>query len=321
MGGERSVLVLTHPFDPTADYVIAELNNRSVPVFRCNPGEFPRALTLAAVLVAGSSSQSWTGTVQTTHRVLSLGAVGCVYYRRPTRFEFGAALTRAERDWAAREARMGLGGVLSALPRWLNHPAAISRAEYKPVQLHLAATCGLTVPATLITNDGAAAQKFAREVGNVVYKPLGGAGIAEDDTYKALFTTIVDPKKIDESVSTTAHLFQQALPKAYEVRLTVVDDAMFATRIHAGSAAAAVDWRSDYQSLTYDAIDTPPPIRVGVSALMRRLDLRFGVLDFVVSPDERWWFLELNPNGQWAFVQDATGQPIAAAIADALQKE
>lgn len=321
MGGKRSVLVLTHPFDPTADYVVTELNSRCVPVFRCDPGEFPGALALAAVLVTGSPNHGWTGSVQTAQRVLPLDAVGCVYYRRPTQFEFSTAMTTAERGWAAREARMGFGGVLSTLPRWLNHPAVISRAEYKPVQLHAAATCGLTVPTTLITNNVVAARAFAREVGQVVYKPLGGAGIAEGDTYKTVFTTVVDREEIDESVSTTAHLFQQALPKAYEVRLTVVDDAMFAARIDAGSAAAAVDWRSDYSSLTYTAIDTPYPIRVGVSALMRRLDLRFAALDFAVSPDEHWWFLELNPNGQWAFVQDATGQPIAAAIADALQTE
>jgi ATP-grasp ribosomal peptide maturase len=319
MSGERSVLVLTHPFDPTADYVITELNNRSVPVVRCNPGDFPRALALAATLVADSPNHGWTGSVQTGQRVLSLGEVGCVYYRRPTRFEFSERMTEAERDWAAREARMGLGGVISALPNWLNHPAAISRAEYKPVQLHLAAACGLSTPTTLITNDPATARAFARDVGQVVYKPLAGAGIAEDDTYKSLFTTLVDPEQIDDSVSATAHLFQQALSKAYEVRLTVVDREMFAARIDAGSAAATVDWRSDYPSLTFTTIDLPYPVRVGVSALMRRLDLRFAAVDFIVSPDGRWWFLELNPNGQWAFVQDATGQQIAAAIADALQ--
>ena len=59
----------------------------------------------------------------------------------------------------------------------------------------------------------------------------------------------------------------------------------------------------------------------GVLALMGRLGLRFGALDFVVTPDEQWIFLEINSNGQWAFVEDATGQPITAAICDALTRE
>ncbi len=58
-----------------------------------------------------------------------------------------------------------------------------------------------------------------------------------------------------------------------------------------------------------------------VRRLMQQLRLRFGALDFVVGPDGAWTFLEINPNGQWAWLQDATGLPIAAAIADALTRE
>jgi glutathione synthase/RimK-type ligase-like ATP-grasp enzyme len=103
--------------------------------------------------------------------------------------------------------------------------------------------------------------------------------------------------------------------------LTVVDGDLFATRIDAGSAEAVVDWRADYDHLTYMAVDVPAAVRVGVVALMGRLCLRFAALDFVVTPDGRWVFLEVNPNGQWAWIEDATGQPIAAAIATALQRE
>ncbi|MGH3736903.1 MAG: hypothetical protein ACRDT6_15030 [Micromonosporaceae bacterium] len=51
---------------------------------------------------------------------------------------------------------------------------------------------------------------------------------------------------------------------------------------------------------------------------MRRLDLRFAALDFVVVPSGQWIFLEINPNGQWAWLEDITGLPIAAAVADSL---
>jgi hypothetical protein len=48
MRNEPTVLILTQPFDVTADYVVDELNRRGVPVFRCDPGDFPRGLTLVA---------------------------------------------------------------------------------------------------------------------------------------------------------------------------------------------------------------------------------------------------------------------------------
>lgn len=101
--------------------------------------------------------------------------------------------------------------------------------------------------------------------------------------------------------------------------MTVVDGRFFAARIDAASEAARVDWRSDYHSISYTTIETPDLVRSCVSALLDSLKLRFAALDFIVDPDGQWWFLECNPNGQWAWIEDETGMPIAAAIADALE--
>lgn len=111
------------------------------------------------------------------------------------------------------------------------------------------------------------------------------------------------------------------MEKAYEVRLTVVDDMWFAIRIDSGSDAAELDWRTDYDNLSYSVVAAPDQVREAVRRLMDRLRLRFGALDFIVTARGEWVFLEINPNGQWAWLQDATGLPIAAAIADALTKE
>jgi hypothetical protein len=74
--------------------------------------------------------------------------------------------------------------------------------------------------------------------------------------------------------------------------------------------------------LTYSVLpEVPAAVRDGVLGLMTRLRLRFGTIDFIVSPDDRWWFLEVSPNGQWAWIEDATGLPIAASIADALTQD
>ncbi|MBI1759090.1 MAG: ATP-grasp ribosomal peptide maturase [Actinobacteria bacterium] len=319
--GRRVTLVLTHPFDPTADYVVSELNRRGAPVFRCDPGEFPQRLTLTARLDDDRAGAGWVGCLRLPEREVFLSEVGCAYYRRPTIFDLPAGMTEQVRRWSAAEARMGVGGVLSALPHWLNHPAAIAAAEYKPVQLALAGACGLTVPATLVTNDPAEAANFVAHVGRAVYKPLTPAGITEAGTHRVTFTTPIAVSDVDESIRLTAHMIQAWLDKRYEVRLTVADDTFLAARIDAGSDAASVDWRADYDALTYTPIEVPDAIRGGVRGVMARLRLRFGIFDFVVSPDGRWWFLEVNPNGQWAWIEDATGLPIAAAIADALTRE
>lgn len=321
--GDPVTLVLTHPFDPTADYVVSELNRRGAPLFRCDPGEFPLRLTVTARLgPARPANRGWRGSLRLPEREVALDDVGCVYYRRPTGFDLPEGMNDQVRQWSVAEARMGVGGVLASLPRWLNHPAAISQAEYKPLQLARARACGLSVPPTLITNDAAQARAFVASVGRAVYKPLTPTGIADPDAYRVTYTTPVTATDIDESVRLTAHLFQAWVDKAYEVRLTVVDETYLAARIDTGSELAAVDWRADYDAVTYTPLPgLPAVVRDGVRALLRRLGLRFGCLDFIVSPDGGWWFLEINPNGQWAWIEDATGLPITAAIADALTRE
>jgi ATP-grasp ribosomal peptide maturase len=316
-------LVLTHPFDPTADYVVSELNRRGAPVFRCDTGEFPQGLTIAARLDnERGAGGGWVGSLHLPERHVSLADIGCVYYRRPTGFDLPEGMSDQVRRWSANEARMGVGGVLSALPRWLNHPVDTGRAEYKPVQLVHARACGLHVPPTLVTNDPAQAAAFVTDVGRAIYKPFTMTGITEADTHRVTFTTPITVAEVDESIRLTAHLIQAWVDKQYEVRLTVVDDTFLPARIDTSSESAAVDWRTDYEAVTYTPLaGVPAAVRDGVAALMARLRLRFGTFDFIVAPDDSWWFLEVNPNGQWAWIEDATGLPITAAITDALLRE
>ena len=206
------------------------------------------------------------------------------------------------------------------MDQWLNHPHHIGYAEYKPVQLRHAVACGLRVPRTLITNDPQRARVFVTGIGHAVYKPFGGAGVADEDGFRHVFTTrITADQCADPNIARTMHIFQEWVPKEYEVRVTVVDGHFFAARIDAGSDAARVDWRSDYHSISYTMTEIPDVVRSGVSALLDSLSLRFGALDFIVTPDDEFVFLECNPNGQWAWIEDETGMPIAAALADVLE--
>ncbi|WP_424528879.1 hypothetical protein ACOZ38_04145 [Sphaerisporangium viridialbum] len=82
-----------------------------------------------------------------------------------------------------------------------------------------------------------------------------------------------------------------------------------------------LDWRRDYDRLSYTVIEPPPGLAEGCLAYVGALGLRFGAFDFALTGDGVPVFLECNPNGQWAWLEDATGLPIAAAIADLLLEE
>ncbi|MER7820237.1 ATP-grasp ribosomal peptide maturase [Streptomyces sp. NPDC096153] len=306
------VLVLTGAHDITADLVVAELNRRNVPVFRCDPGDLPRFLTFDAQL-----TEEWQGGLKLPNREVSLAEIGCVYYRRPGNPEYPEFHSEAERRWAQLEVRKGFYGVIRCLPNWLNHPHAVEGAEYKPIQLRAAVECGIKVPSSLITNCPEKAQKFAANHGKVVYKSLGVPTFREGNEIGSIYTRLIDPAEIDDSLRLTLHLFQEWVPKSYEVRLTVVDDKFFAARIDTDSAEARIDWRSDYDSLRYTAIGVPADVRASISKLMAKLDLRFSALDFIVDEDGQWVLVDVNPNGQWSWIE-AVALPIASAICDSL---
>jgi glutathione synthase/RimK-type ligase-like ATP-grasp enzyme len=219
---------------------------------------------------------------------------------------------------------MGFGGVIASLScRWLNHPHRIAVAEYKPFQLAAAAAVGLRVPATLITNDPETVREFVeRFQAGVVYKSLSGSPPPVDGRSLALYTTVLEPTDHSHpGLARTANFFQERVPKAYEVRMTVVGDHLFAVRIDTDSPSARIDWRSDYSSLRYAVEVVPNHVRGCVLKLLHGLGLDFGALDFIVTPKREWVFLEINPNGQWGWLEHATGLPITAGIADFLQED
>ncbi len=309
------VLIVTDRFDVTTDHVVTELNGRDVPVFRFDTAEFPRHLSVSARL-----DTDHCGSMRTSSRSVSLAEVGAVYYRRPSIYQVDPALSEPDAKWAVKEARFGFGGLLSSLPVWLNHPADIARCEYKPVQYAAARRVGLHVPPTLLTNSGTQARTFAAEVGPIVYKPLSGIAYQHGHGRDFIYTQPVEACELDDaSIAATACLLQQRQDKAYEVRLTVVDGQCFAARIDASSERGRIDWRADYDSLSYRSIPTPAPIQTAVKRLLLLLRLRFAAIDFIVTPADDWVFIgDINPNGQWAWMDELTPR-IAAAIADALQ--
>ncbi|WP_330289249.1 ATP-grasp ribosomal peptide maturase [Streptomyces sp. NBC_00576] len=309
----RPVLVSTEHEDATADLVIAELNRRRVPVVRLDPGrDFPDSAVLAGRL----GPDGWGGTLTVGERSAPLDAVRALYHRRPNTYSPDDGSQEA--GYTARENRRGLGGVLGALPDcvYLSHPQVIARAEYKPAQLAVAQRIGFVLPVTLITNDPTEAKDFAAQQ-PTLYKPLHAAAYDVDGESAGIWAAPVEPGELDGTVSRCAHLFQAVVPKTCDVRAVAVGDRVFCARIAA--PPGVVDWRAEYRNLRYEAVECPDEIRSGLLAFLAGFGLRFGAFDFAVTADGIWWFLECNPNGQWAWLEAAVGLPITTAIADLLQ--
>lgn len=281
------VLILSHPADLHAAAVQVHLDAAGVEVHLLDTAGLGTSIPVSAHVDGGVL----TGKVGQC----DLARVAGVWHRRPSRFSIGNPEDAAE-------LRAGVGGILAALPH-LNHPADMAVASFKPYQLALAGRCGLSVPETVVTTEVRSAAALADRLGNaVVVKPMSkeaSALVAEGDR---------------SGWERAMHLTQARVTTTRHIRLTVVDGVMLA----AGIESAYLDWRRDIAQCSYRRVETPDEVANAVRALLVLLRLRFAAIDFAVDDDDRWWFLEVNPNGQWLWIEEATDLPISANIARAL---
>lgn len=310
------ILIVTNKRDITSDFIVLELRRRGVPFYRLNSEDIPSG----ALRFRPQADQGWD--IDLEGEALKLRNVSAAYYRRPGPPEPSPVKDSATRDYLAGEWAAITRSLWNALEgRWLSCPFAILRAEDKPRQLTLAVSLGFDVPETLISNDFAAVGEFVT-LGGAIGKPLRHSLVERGETGEVLFTTRLDPvRPMDrEAVSVAPVIYQREVRKAYDVRATVIGDRVFAAAIHSQDHdETEVDWRSGTRTdLQHEAIELPRPVIDKCLALTRALNLRFGAIDLIADRDGRHWFLEINPNGQWAWIERRTGLPLAAAIVDEL---
>lgn len=318
-----TVLVLAEELDRTADGVIQGLIKFGVPVVRIDLSWFPQRLTLDAEFRDGC----WRGRLRTEHRTVELESIRSIYVRTPSSFRMPEGMTAVELDYAKREAKLGVGGVLLGLPNvlWANRPDLAAAAAYKPVQMSTAARCGLSVPRTLVTNSRDAVTRFVADAADgVVLKPLSTNLIWEDHTYKMGWTRRMSPQDLSDlrGIEVTAHQIQDWAAKRYECRAVIVGQEIFAVAIHAGSQASYVDWRSDFPALSYEVMELPERVSHGLQRFMAELGLVYGAFDLVIGSDEDGndtvWLLECNPGGQYGFLEGMAGVPITQSLVNLL---
>jgi hypothetical protein len=189
---------------------------------------------------------------------------------------------------------------------WINPYEAHLRARNKLVQLRAAGPAGLTIPATLMSNDPARVRTFitANLPRRTIYKPFQFARWESDDGAVAVVeTTIIDQDSLPspDLMRLTPGIFQPYIEKAFEVRATFFGAHVIALKLHSQkSECSKVDWRaSANRGLEVETCTLPEEVYQACRRLMRALGLVFGAFDFVVTPTGEYVFLEVNEAGQF----------------------
>jgi glutathione synthase/RimK-type ligase-like ATP-grasp enzyme len=316
-----TTLIVTRSGDSEAPLAVAQaLEARGERSYRFDTDLFPTELRLVLDERGGGWLSGPAG-------VLALEEVSAVWYRRSA---MGARIPRELepqlRQPSVEESRRVVFGMLAALGVFqLDAIEQVRRAEHKPLQLERARALGLEVPRTLMTNDPEAVRAFAASCpGGVVTKMMSSFAVYDDrGQEQVVFTTPLDTSDLEtlEGLDLCPMTFQERVPKALELRVTVVGERVMAAAIDSQALPGARnDWRREGLALidAWQPYTLPEPIQRRVLGLMKELGLHYGAFDFIVTPEGRHVFLEVNPAGEFMWLMKHPGLPIAEALADVL---
>jgi glutathione synthase/RimK-type ligase-like ATP-grasp enzyme len=323
------IVIVTSQDDPHADAVIRTLWGIGGEPVRLNTDEIPQDITISLAF-----DQRLTGAIELSSNGLAIDAerVRSVWWRRPEAFRLPAELSDWEQEFAQRELEQAFRGLWSALDCfWMSHPDAIDRAQWKLGQLHRAAELGFEVPRTLVTSDPQRALDFHAECeGGVVFKAMAGSFLAAErliqrhpdapppEALQTLTTLIGDDELAQiDAIRTVPALFQERVPKHVELRVTVIGDELFVAEIDSqADERTQVDFRADYEAIAFRPGELPDDVAQRCVALVHGYGLTFSAMDLILTPDGRYVFLESNPNGQFAFVEELVPElPLTEALA------
>lgn len=311
-------LVVTNKRDLTSDFIILELQRRGLPYIRLNTEDIPNAVFQCCP----GTEVTWS--FDLPDGLFKLSQVKAAYFRRPGVPEPLSHIRDSYLPYCAHEWHATLQSLYWAIgERWLNPPHLIAFAENKIYQLTLAKTLGFMIPDTLVSNDPTAIRKFAHNE-QIIGKPLRNALVKGEAQDRVVFTTrvLIDDETDADSIRACPMILQREIRKQFDVRATVVGDQVFAATIDSQSdPTTEVDWRRmSKPDLAHAVYHMPEAMAARCVALTRKLGLRFGAIDFVLDQDNQLWFLEINPNGQWGWIETRTGHPIATAIVSEMER-
>lgn len=311
------IVIVSSAEDVHAQAVMRELEKQGVRDVRIfDLSDFPMRMDLT-IRLATDAQGEFVLTFPDGRRV-PMDEVTAVWWRRPQAFGLPPTVTDpAHRQFAMSEAATAFQGMWQASSAlWVNNIMRDAAATHKPWQLALAAQIGLSIPETLMTNSPDEAKAFwARYPGDVVYKIF----IATPYAWRETRMVRAEEEALADHVRLAPVIFQRYIPAIFDLRITAIGSQLFAAEAHAQQGDYPVDVRVN-RNIVYQPHRLPPDVERKLLALMGGLGLEYGAIDMRLTPDGDYIFLEVNPAGQFLYVERAAGIPIAAALAHHLAR-
>jgi len=315
------LLIITNSADTTADHLTTALGRGGVEFIRFDTDKSLEGLRLG---YRPGVPRIRLGAAEYTPCDFS-----SVWYRRPERLRLTSAAPSPETEFTLDEWSAALEGFFAHIPleRWMNHPAREAVASHKLHQLTQAAALGFTVPDTLVTQEPEELREFfTRHDGRVIAKPMANGHIERkgNGSDTLIFTNRLRADDVRDcaELSGCPTLFQAEIRKRSDIRVTVVDGDVHAVELTAcdPDGLQRCDIRRNHMDdVTHTLVALPPMLRDRVLALTRSYGLRYSAIDLAVDDHGSWVFFEINPNGQWAWMDLKGATDIASSFVAAFR--
>lgn len=318
------ILIVCSADDRATEPVVHELESRNERYLILHPESIPNE-TYCTIMFRDGTTPSFE--IKTEADTISSNAVHAVWYWHPKPPKFAyPGMRKTIHNFCEEEWNWFIHGIWRATSSsfWLNHPKFIREADFKPYQLKVAQEIGLSIPDTVVSNDPAEiCRLYTQHEGRIIQKTIRAQfGFLSKDRMFPLYTVPVNRKDLrdQQALSLQPAIYQANIEKRYDIRVTVVGHQVFAVEIHSQlSEKSRQDFRCyDLENTPYLAHKLPKKIEEKCRLLVQVLRLDYGAIDMILTPDGRYVFLEINPSGQYGWIEGLTGMKITSAICDLL---
>ncbi|MGE8528331.1 MvdD family ATP-grasp ribosomal peptide maturase [Chryseobacterium rhizosphaerae] len=318
------ILIITHTADNFSIEKVTEyIGKNGCEVIRFDVDLYPLQNKLSTVFQDGE----WVSILETQEVKYRLDDISAIWYRRA--YNIGKGL-RDELEAKFYGAAMGeirntiFGFIESVDVYSLGKPSVYRRLDSKEEQLKVADKIGLKIPETCLTNNPEEARKFILKHQNVVAKMQTGFAIYEDGVENVVFTNVVSEDRLEEldSLLYCPMQFQKMIEKKKELRVTIVGRDVYAFEVDSQQFEdSKVDWRKDGVNLIDKWVRTelPADVEEKLLELLDVYNVDYGAIDIIVSPEDEYFFIEINAAGEFFWLDNLTEENlISKSIADVL---
>ena len=303
------ILLVTNTLDKTSDYIEEKVNN----IFRFNTDKLVQYYELSF------SYKSWyLKNIITGDKVSNDTIIGG-YYRRPS-------LPEIETDSLGEEIKKSISiesyniyqtFLESIKCKWLVNPNIVRYTENRVIQLQYAKAVGFKIPNYLFTSNKNSAVDFINTYRKVCMKPINMKPFKYKNSMYSFYNTVIETNDVNQLEGLPIQL-QKYIEKKAEYRIIILGKEIFPVLIrYSKESENSIDWRiGNCMKVDYEKTFIEDRLRILCMKLMKKLKIKFACMDIICDFNDRYYFLDLNPNGQWVWLEEL----LNLGIVDSLER-